>query len=71
MNDATNSVNMRELVGRELQPWPWLEITQDRVNQFANATNDHRFIHIDPGKAALTHSVQAGQKRHKEHDYQT
>jgi len=42
------------LVGRELDPSPWIEITQDRVNQFAEATNDFQFIHVDPEKAAET-----------------
>lgn len=42
------------LVGKDLEPSPWLEITQERVNQFADATNDHQFIHIDPEKAAAT-----------------
>jgi acyl dehydratase len=42
------------LAGRELEPSEWLEITQERVNQFANATNDFQFIHVDPEKAALT-----------------
>ena len=30
----------------------WMEITQDRVNQFADATGDHQWIHIDPERAA-------------------
>jgi acyl dehydratase len=38
----------------EYEPSPWLEITQERINQFADATNDHQFIHVDPGKAAKT-----------------
>ena len=42
------------LAGRELEPSEWLEITQERVNQFAEATNDFQFIHVDPEKAALT-----------------
>jgi acyl dehydratase len=42
------------LVGKELEPSSWLEITQDRVNQFADATNDHQFIHVDPERAAKT-----------------
>ena len=41
-------------VGRDLAPSDWLEITQDRVNQFADATNDHQFIHLDPVRAAET-----------------
>jgi acyl dehydratase len=42
------------LAGKELEPSDWLEITQDRINQFADATNDHQFIHTDPEKARLT-----------------
>lgn len=30
----------------------WLEITQDRINAFADVTEDHQFIHVDPAKAA-------------------
>ena len=40
--------------GRELDPSDWLEITQERVNLFADATEDHQFIHIDPERAAAT-----------------
>ena len=40
--------------GRELEPSDWLLIDQQRVNQFAAATNDHQFIHVDPAKAAQT-----------------
>ena len=43
-----------ELVGRESEPTDWLEITQERVNQFADATNDHQFIHVDKDKASQT-----------------
>lgn len=46
--------DLRNLVGKDLEPSPWLEITQDRVNQFAAATNDHQFIHVDPEQAAKT-----------------
>lgn len=42
------------LIGTELEPSPWLEITQERVNRFADATNDHQFIHVDPEKASRT-----------------
>lgn len=30
----------------------WLTITQDRINQFAHATGDHQWIHVDPQRAA-------------------
>lgn len=32
----------------------WFEVTQDRINLFADATGDHQFIHIDEEKAKLT-----------------
>ena len=40
------------LIGMELEPSEWLEITQERVNKFADATNDHQFIHVDTARAA-------------------
>jgi acyl dehydratase len=38
--------------GTQLGPTEWLEITQDRVNLFADATEDHQWIHVDPARAA-------------------
>lgn len=38
--------------GTELGPSEWLEVTQDRVNLFADATEDHQWIHVDPERAA-------------------
>ena len=32
----------------------WLTIDQERINTFADATNDHQFIHVDPERAAKT-----------------
>ena len=46
--------DLPSLVGKDLEPSDWMEITQERVNQFADATNDHQFIHVDPEKAART-----------------
>ena len=40
--------------GKQLPPSDWLKITQDRVNQFADATNDHQFIHVSRIKAKFT-----------------
>ena len=55
MNKRTIATkDMPSLIGTELEPSPWLEITQERVDQFADATNDHQFIHVDPEKAAKT-----------------
>ncbi|MGV0814161.1 MaoC family dehydratase [Mycolicibacterium boenickei] len=38
--------------GSALGPTEWMEITQERVNLFADATDDHQWIHVDPDKAA-------------------
>jgi acyl dehydratase len=32
----------------------WFEITQDQINQFADVTHDHQFIHVDPERARAT-----------------
>jgi acyl dehydratase len=39
-------------VGEQLGPTDWFVFTQDDVNQFADLTDDHNFIHVDPEKAA-------------------
>jgi acyl dehydratase len=39
-------------VGSQLGPTDWLQISQDRVNLFADATDDHQWIHVDPERAA-------------------
>jgi acyl dehydratase len=39
-------------LGEELGVSEWLEVTQDRINQFADATDDHQWIHVDAGRAA-------------------
>ena len=54
MTKTIKAEDLPGLVGTELEPSPWIKITQERVNQFADATNDHQFIHIDPEKAAQT-----------------
>ena len=54
MTQTIKAEDLPTLVGKELEPSPWLEITQERVNQFAEATNDFQFIHTDPDKAAQT-----------------
>jgi acyl dehydratase len=39
------------LGGERLGTTNWIEITQDRVNKFADATGDHQWIHVDPVRA--------------------
>ena len=39
------------LIGQEVAVSDWLEITQERVNRFAQATGDHQWIHVDVDRA--------------------
>jgi acyl dehydratase len=39
------------MVGQELALSDWLEVTQDRIDRFADATDDHQWIHVDVGRA--------------------
>ncbi|MEB5967278.1 MaoC family dehydratase [Comamonas testosteroni] len=38
-------------VGRQLGETEWMQIRQERINQFADATGDHQWIHVDPERA--------------------
>lgn len=39
-------------VGEEIGTSDWLDVTQERINQFAEATGDHQWIHVDAARAA-------------------
>jgi acyl dehydratase len=39
-------------IGQEIAVSPWLDVTQERINAFAEATEDRQWIHVDPVKAA-------------------
>jgi acyl dehydratase len=54
MAETLKPEDLPKLAGKDLEPSAWLEVTQERVNQFAEATNDFQFIHVDPEKAAQT-----------------
>ena len=41
-------------VGNDEGTGEWFEVTQEQVNQFADVTHDHQFIHVDPERAAAT-----------------
>jgi acyl dehydratase len=43
---------LNELIGQELGVSEWLEVNQDRIQLFADATGDHQWIHVDPVKSA-------------------
>ena len=42
------------MVGTKLPPGEWVTVDQDRINVFADCTEDHQFIHIDEAAAAQT-----------------
>jgi len=44
--------DLQAMVGQELGVSDWLSVDQTRIDQFAEATGDHQWIHIDPVKAA-------------------
>ena len=45
---------LEKYIGQETGVSNWIEITQERINQFAEATNDHQFIHVDEEMAKAT-----------------
>ncbi len=44
--------DLQALVGQTVGTSDWLLIEQDRIDQFAQATGDHQWIHVDPERAA-------------------
>src|SRR5512146_2419289 len=52
MTTTVNGIDeLKAKQGEDLGSSDWLEITQERVNQFADATGDHQWIHVDPERA--------------------
>ena len=51
MTTTTTMAEVPGLVGSELGSSDWHEITQEHVNQFADATGDHQWIHVDVERA--------------------
>jgi acyl dehydratase len=54
MGDVVPPQDLAAMVGSELPPSPWLAIDQPRIDAFAEVTEDHQFIHVDPARAAQT-----------------
>ena len=48
---AVTLAEVPSLVGRRLGPTDWREMTQERVDQFADVTEDHNYIHVDVERA--------------------
>ncbi|MFE5754142.1 MaoC family dehydratase [Streptomyces massasporeus] len=42
---------LRKLAGSDLGTSEWIEVTQERIDTFADATGDHQWIHVDPERA--------------------
>ena len=49
--EITSKEELRSLVGREAAASDWLDVTQERIGLFADATGDHQWIHVDSDRA--------------------
>lgn len=55
MPEAVTTIEgLKSLIGQEITVGKWVEVTQDRVNAFADVTGDHQYIHVDPARARQT-----------------
>ena len=52
MKSFEHLTDLQPLVGQELGVSEWVSVEQERIDQFADATGDHQWIHIDPVRAA-------------------
>jgi len=51
MRRVTTLADLRPLVGSVVGSSPWVEVDQQRIDLFAEATGDHQWIHVDPERA--------------------
>ncbi|MSR11114.1 MAG: MaoC family dehydratase [Gammaproteobacteria bacterium] len=54
MSNVVTPNQLPNYIGKEVGVTDWIEIDQQRINQFAEATGDHQYIHVDPQRAAQT-----------------
>jgi acyl dehydratase len=52
MVEITDIEVLRSQIGQEIAVGDWFEVSQERINQFAEITEDRQWIHIDPVRAA-------------------
>ncbi|MDB5907249.1 MAG: dehydratase [Massilia sp.] len=52
MREIASLQELVGLVGAEVAVSDWIEVTQQRINTFADATQDHQWIHVDPERCA-------------------
>ena len=48
MSTEVTLEELKAYEGKELSPSDWFEIKQERIDQFADCTDDHQYIHVDP-----------------------
>ncbi len=48
-----NNSDLIPLIGRELAISDWIQISQEKINLFADATGDHQWIHTDPERCRI------------------
>ena len=53
MTDIPDIAALGERLGQEIAVSDWLDVTQPRIDQFAEATDDRQWIHVDPARAAV------------------
>ncbi len=53
MIEISDVRSLRNRIGEEIAVSEWLEVTQARIDQFADATGDRQWIHVDPARAAV------------------
>jgi acyl dehydratase len=52
MIDVADVASLGERIGQEIAVSDWIEVTQGRIDRFAEATEDRQWIHVDPARAA-------------------
>ena len=45
------NADLKDFIGKDLPPGDWIEVTQDMINKFAEASGDHQWIHVDVERA--------------------
>ena len=54
MSNVINASQLSDFIGKEVGLTDWIVVDQERINQFADATGDHQYIHLDAERAAQT-----------------
>ena len=54
MSNVIDPSEIKDYIGKEVGVSDWFEVDQERINKFAESTEDYQFIHIDEERAAQT-----------------